>query len=128
MSDVGPADQTTTKGASETSHSSLQSTWDIANLLEQCVAGALSLLGRILRTLGWMLFRPKRLAQHLAGYMLAARREDLETLARREAQTSLTDAAVEGGLLTRSDASARRTVEALARSLGNDRVTVRTAD
>ncbi len=66
MSDVGPADQPTPKGASEASHSAPQSTWDIANLLEQCVAGTLSLFGRILRTLGWMLFRPRRLAQQLA--------------------------------------------------------------
>lgn len=60
--------------------------------------------------------------------MLAERREDLETLARREAQTSLEAAAIEGGLLTRADASAARTVEALARSLGHDRVTVRQAE
>lgn len=60
--------------------------------------------------------------------ILAERREDLETLARREAQTSLEAAAVEGGLLTRADASAARTVEALCRSLGHERVTIRRAD
>lgn len=57
--------------------------------------------------------------------LLAERRDDLETLARREASSSLEAAAIEGGLLVRADASAARTVEALARSLGHDRVTVR---
>lgn len=60
--------------------------------------------------------------------MLASRREDLETLARREASTSLEAAAIEGGLLDRADTSAARTVEALVRSLGHANVTVRRAD
>lgn len=60
--------------------------------------------------------------------LLAQRREDLETLARREAQTSLEAAAVEAGVLARADRSAARTVEALVRSLGYTEVTVRTAD
>jgi hypothetical protein len=59
--------------------------------------------------------------------LLAARREDLETLARREAHDTLERAAVEGGLLDRADRSAARTVEALARSLGYHDVQVTTA-
>ena len=59
--------------------------------------------------------------------LLAQRREDLETLARREAQDSMQAAAVEGGVLTRADRNAAHTVEALVRSLGFTDVTVRTA-
>lgn len=60
--------------------------------------------------------------------LLAQRSDDLETLARREAQTSLEAAAVQGGILDRADRGACRTVEALVRSLGYTEVTVRTAE
>jgi hypothetical protein len=50
--------------------------------------------------------------------LLAARKETLETQARQEAERTLTKAALEGHIVERSDASVRKTVETLLRSLG----------
>ena len=55
---------------------------------------------------------------------LARRNEDLETLARREAERTLEQAAIDGGILPRARANAERTVAALVRSLGFTTVTV----
>ncbi len=66
MSDIGQADRSASDGANAARNPYPQSPWDIANILEQCVAGTLSLLARIVRTLGWMMFRPRRLAEQLA--------------------------------------------------------------
>ncbi len=57
--------------------------------------------------------------------LLAHRRESLETQARREAEDTLERAAIEGGILTRAERNARRTVEALVRSLGYEHVEIR---
>jgi hypothetical protein len=46
------------------------------------------------------------------------RHEDLETRARQEAERTLEDSAVAGGILERARTNAERTVEALVRSLG----------
>jgi hypothetical protein len=56
--------------------------------------------------------------------LLAERKEGLEARAREEAERTLVQAATEAGLLERSDASIRRTVESLLRSLGFDEVQV----
>jgi hypothetical protein len=56
--------------------------------------------------------------------VLAQRREDLESRARQEAERTLEQTAVEGGILDRARANAERTVEALVRSLGYTTVTV----
>ena len=56
--------------------------------------------------------------------VFAQRREDLETQARREAERTLEQSAVEGGILARARTNAERTVEALVRSLGYTTVTV----
>ena len=56
---------------------------------------------------------------------LAQRRTHLETEARREAERTLRDAALEGGIIERAEHNAAATVEALVRSLGYDEVTVR---
>lgn len=58
--------------------------------------------------------------------VLAKRKEGLETEARREAEKSLREAALESGLLGRAERNARATVESLVRSLGFDSVTVQT--
>jgi hypothetical protein len=50
--------------------------------------------------------------------LLAARKESLETEARREAERVLLDAAKEQGIVRRSNDSVKRTVESLVRSLG----------
>lgn len=55
---------------------------------------------------------------------LARRREDLETRARQEAERSLTQAALEAGLLARAEQNAIRTVTELVRSLGYEQVEV----
>lgn len=60
--------------------------------------------------------------------LLARRSEDLETRARREAERTLRDAAIEAGILPRAERNARRTVESLVRSLGLEDVEVRFAD
>jgi hypothetical protein len=55
---------------------------------------------------------------------LAERRENLETRARKEAERTLIESARQAGLLTRAAENSRRTVEALVRSLGYDKVEV----
>jgi len=56
--------------------------------------------------------------------LLAERTDSLETRARQEAEKSLASAAEEGHIVERSNASVRRTVETLVRSLGYRVVTV----
>lgn len=56
---------------------------------------------------------------------LAQRRESLETRARQEAERTLGQAAIEGGILTRAEDNARRTIEGLVRALGFREVEVR---
>lgn len=56
---------------------------------------------------------------------LARRAETLETRARREAEQTLRDAAIAGGILGRARENAARTVKTLVESLGYDRVEVR---
>jgi hypothetical protein len=55
---------------------------------------------------------------------LAERKEGLEAKAREEAERTLVQAATTAGLLDQSDASIRRTVESLLRSLGFEQVAV----
>ena len=55
---------------------------------------------------------------------LARRQEDLETRARREAERSLEQNAIDGGILERARVNAERTVAAFVRSLGYENVTV----
>ncbi len=55
---------------------------------------------------------------------LAARREDLEGLARTEAETGMRKAAVEGGILDKTRASVERTLRALLAPLGFDDVAI----
>lgn len=57
--------------------------------------------------------------------LLASRREDLETRARREAERSLEQAALDAGILEKAEQSVQRTVEGLLRSLGFESVEVR---
>lgn len=57
--------------------------------------------------------------------LLAQRQEQLETRARQEAERSMEAAAREGGILTRAEANAERTVTNLVRALGIADVTVR---
>ncbi len=52
---------------------------------------------------------------------LATRKENLETRARQEAERSLIEAALQGGLLDRANDNARRAVEGLLRGLGYER-------
>ena len=56
--------------------------------------------------------------------VLAQRREDLETRARREAERTLEQAALDAGILQRARANAEHTVAVLVRSLGYTTVTV----
>lgn len=56
--------------------------------------------------------------------VLAQRREDLETRARREAERTLEQAALDTGILQRARSNAEHTVAALVRSLGYTTVTV----
>jgi hypothetical protein len=56
---------------------------------------------------------------------LAARKENLETRARQEAERSLIEAALEAGLLSRASDNARRAVEGLVRGLGYSQVEVK---
>ncbi len=58
--------------------------------------------------------------------VLAHHQESLETQARQEAERTLEQAAVLGGVLERAQRNAERTVETLVRSLGYTRVSVRT--
>lgn len=57
--------------------------------------------------------------------LLARRRDSLETDARREAERTLRQAALDAGILERAERNAARTVEALVRSLGYTEVEVR---
>ena len=57
---------------------------------------------------------------------LAARHEDLETRARQEAERTLEQAALSGGILERAQRNAEHTVDSLVRSLGYTKVSVRT--
>ncbi|UJR86270.1 DUF4230 domain-containing protein [Sandaracinus amylolyticus] len=56
--------------------------------------------------------------------VLAMRREQLESEARREAERTLQASAIEAGILERASTNAERTVEALVRSLGYQDVVV----
>jgi hypothetical protein len=56
--------------------------------------------------------------------VLAERKESLETRARQEAEKSVTQAALEAGILSRASKNAVRTVESLVKSLGFEQVTV----
>jgi hypothetical protein len=56
--------------------------------------------------------------------VLAQRHEDLETRARREAERTLEQSALERDILLRARANAERTIESLIRSLGYKYVTV----
>jgi hypothetical protein len=60
--------------------------------------------------------------------VLAERNEQLEGEARREAEEEMGKAAVEEGILDRARASAERTLRALLRSLGYERIDVKWAD
>lgn len=55
---------------------------------------------------------------------LASRQENLETRARQEAERTLIDAALQGGLLNRASDNARHAVESLVRGLGYEQVEV----
>lgn len=57
--------------------------------------------------------------------LLARRREGLETRARREAERTLRESAIEAGILERAERNAAQTIETLVRSLGYDEVVVR---
>lgn len=56
--------------------------------------------------------------------VLAQRHEDLETRARQEAERTLEQAALDGGILERARVNAERTVASFVRSLGYATVTV----
>lgn len=56
--------------------------------------------------------------------LLATRKEELESLARKEAAQQIEQGARAGGILQRARASAERTVRALLHSLGQDHVVV----
>jgi hypothetical protein len=60
--------------------------------------------------------------------LLARRNEQLESKARSKAERRLRQAALEAGLLDRARRNARRTVTALARSMGHEKVRVTFAD
>lgn len=60
--------------------------------------------------------------------LLARRRETLETEARREAEQTMRQAAIDSGILDRAERNAARTVESLVRSLGYAEVEVRFRD
>ncbi len=57
--------------------------------------------------------------------VLAKRKEGLESRARQEAEASLRDAALDGGILERAKSSAERSIEALLRSFGYETVKIR---
>lgn len=59
---------------------------------------------------------------------LAQRHEDLETRARREAERTLEQSALDSGILARARENAEQTVEAFVRSLGYTSVVVRSRD
>lgn len=58
----------------------------------------------------------------------AVRQEHLETRARQEAERTLEEAALSGGILAQAEESVGRTVDSLLRSLGYERVEVRFHD
>ncbi|MCA9601391.1 MAG: DUF4230 domain-containing protein, partial [Myxococcales bacterium] len=60
--------------------------------------------------------------------VLAQRSANLETRARREAERTLREAAIEAGIYDRARASAERSLGSLVRSLGYEDVTVRFRD
>jgi hypothetical protein len=60
--------------------------------------------------------------------VLAARKEELEGMARQEAEKSMTQAAIDGGILDRARAGARGAVEGLVRGLGFTDVTIEWTD
>ena len=60
--------------------------------------------------------------------MLAKRHEELESKARKEAERALAEAAREAGIVERARKSARRTLEALMRSLGYEDVSIEWRD
>lgn len=62
---------------------------------------------------------------HRSTDLLARRQEQLETRARREAERTLRQAALDAGIEERARTNARRTIESLARSLGYREVVVR---
>lgn len=57
--------------------------------------------------------------------VLAERKESLETQARKEAERSIVEAALESGILDRAGKNAARTIESLVRSLGYHTVEVK---
>ncbi len=57
--------------------------------------------------------------------VLAARRENLETKARQEAERTLVQAALEAGIVAKAEDSVARTVESLLRSLGYQKIELR---
>jgi hypothetical protein len=60
--------------------------------------------------------------------LLANRKEDLETRARKEATKELEKAAIDAGILKRAEANAEATVRSLVKSLGFDEVEIRFRD
>jgi hypothetical protein len=60
--------------------------------------------------------------------VLASRKEELEGLARQEAESSMRQAAIDGGILERARASAGRAIEGLVRGLGFTEVTIEWQD
>jgi hypothetical protein len=60
--------------------------------------------------------------------VLASRKEELEGLARQEAESSMKKAAIDGGILERARTSAGRAVEGLVRGLGFTDVTIEWQD
>ena len=57
--------------------------------------------------------------------VLAQRKESLETQARKEAERSIVEAALESGILDRAGKNAAKTIETLVRSLGYQKVEVK---
>jgi hypothetical protein len=77
------------------------------------------------RVLSARLDNDRTYVHHRETDLLARRRENLETDARREAERTLEDAALEAGILERAQRNAAATVEALLRSLGFRHIDVR---
>ena len=59
---------------------------------------------------------------------LATRKENLETRARKEAERTLVEAALQAGLLTRASDNARHAVEGLVRALGYEQIEITIRD
>lgn len=79
----------------------------------------------VVRVLSARLDNDRTYVHHRDTDLLARRRESLETDARREAERTLEDAALEAGILERAQRNAAATVEALLRSLGFTDIDVR---